>query len=300
MSANRSSAVGGVAGATSTIAIADDDNAAAAPPVALAPSPPDASPRPALAKRQQQQQRRAAAKKATAAVAAMVDSDSDASAGYVSGSDGSDGASGDDTKPKRGASASKSKRGTGKQGTAANNNKSGSKTAAAAAAAATFTDGEVLEARDALLAWYDRSHRVLPWRRNPHSKRGDGSDANGSGDASGSGVKPAPADLAPQAFAYRVWVSEIMLQQTQVATVIPYFERWLARWPTVAALAAASQDDVNQVWAGLGYYRRARYLLDGAKHVADKLGGSFPTTAEGLRAIPGVGPYVSGLCSVNV
>ena len=84
-----------------------------------------------------------------------------------------------------------------------------------------------------------------------------------------------------------------MYQQTQVATVVPYFQRWVARWPTVAALAAASQEDVNQLWAGLGYYRRARFLLEGARHVTEALGGRFPETAAGLRGIPGVGPYVS-------
>ncbi|WIA43873.1 hypothetical protein OEZ86_010286 [Tetradesmus obliquus] len=106
-------------------------------------------------------------------------------------------------------------------------------------------------------------------------------------------AKPAPAELPPQEFAYYVWVSEIMLQQTQVSRVVTYFNKWIASWPTVTALAAASQEQVNEVWAGLGYYRRARYLLEGAQHIVNKLGGKFPETAAELRQIPGVGPYTA-------
>lgn len=80
-----------------------------------------------------------------------------------------------------------------------------------------------------------------------------------------------------------VWVSEIMLQQTRVATVIPYYEKWLAKWPTVQALAGATQEEVNDAWAGLGYYRRARYLLDGAKYIVDKCGGVFPSTGDSRK-----------------
>jgi len=89
---------------------------------------------------------------------------------------------------------------------------------------------------------------------------------------------------------YAIWVSEIMLQQTRVATVIPYWERWMAKFPTVAALAAAPQDDVLAAWAGLGYYSRARNLHAGAK----ALGSGFPSTASELRAVPGIGPYTAG------
>lgn len=91
---------------------------------------------------------------------------------------------------------------------------------------------------------------------------------------------------------YRVWLSEIMLQQTTVAAVIPYFERFIARWPTVEALAAADEADVMAAWAGLGYYARARNLIACAKAVA-AAGGVFPSTAAGLRALPGVGAYTS-------
>lgn len=117
-----------------------------------------------------------------------------------------------------------------------------------------------------LLNWYDRHRRRLPWRAPP-------------------GVASDP---------YRVWLSEIMLQQTTVTAVAPYFERFLARWPTVEALAAAPQDEVMTQWAGLGYYARARNLHACAKAVAGTHAGVFPDTEEGLRALPGIGPYTAG------
>ena len=116
-----------------------------------------------------------------------------------------------------------------------------------------------------LLAWYDRHRRVLPWR----SRRGE---------------RPDP---------YRVWLSEIMLQQTTVKTVAPYYAKFLARWPTVDALAAASLDDVLRAWAGLGYYARARNLHACARAVVERHGGKFPATLEGLRALPGIGDYTA-------
>jgi A/G-specific adenine glycosylase len=118
-----------------------------------------------------------------------------------------------------------------------------------------------------LLAWYDRAHRRLPWRVPP-----------------GSTEKADP---------YRVWLSEIMLQQTTVAAVQPYFERFLARWPTVEALAAADDADVLSAWAGLGYYARARNLLACARAVAGDHGGAFPETEKALRALPGIGGYTA-------
>ena len=117
----------------------------------------------------------------------------------------------------------------------------------------------------ALLNWYDRNARALPWRIPPGS--------------------PERADP------YRVWLSEIMLQQTTVTAVIPYFDRFTTRWPTVQSLAAADDADVMAAWAGLGYYARARNLLACARAVA-KL-GSFPTTEVGLRRLPGIGPYTA-------
>lgn len=113
-----------------------------------------------------------------------------------------------------------------------------------------------------LLSWYDRHRRALPWRgtRDP----------------------------------YTVWLSEIMLQQTQVATVIPYYERFLRRFPTVRALAKAPIGEVLTLWAGLGYYSRARNLHRAAQIVAEELRGEFPATVDGLRALPGIGRYTAG------
>ncbi|MFH6781450.1 MULTISPECIES: A/G-specific adenine glycosylase [Methylobacterium] len=115
-----------------------------------------------------------------------------------------------------------------------------------------------------LLVWYDRHRRALPWRALP-------------------GVAPDP---------YRVWLSEIMLQQTTVAAVKPYFARFLERFPTVEALAAAPEEAVMGAWAGLGYYSRARNLHACAKAVAQA--GRFPDTVEGLRKLPGIGAYTAG------
>ncbi len=93
---------------------------------------------------------------------------------------------------------------------------------------------------------------------------------------------------------YAIWVSEIMLQQTRVATATPYYERWMQRFPTVAALAEASVDDVLAAWSGLGYYRRARYLHRGAREVIARYGGRVPGSARELRSLPGVGRYTAG------
>jgi len=120
-------------------------------------------------------------------------------------------------------------------------------------------------ASDALLAWYDVHKRDLPWRAKP----GEASDP------------------------YRVWLSEIMLQQTTVAAVAPYYRVFLARWPDVQALAAASQDDVLGAWAGLGYYSGARNLHRAAQVVANQMGGAFPRTSTELRKLPGIGDYTS-------
>lgn len=115
-----------------------------------------------------------------------------------------------------------------------------------------------------LLAWYGNHARVLPWRSPP------GSEA------------PEP---------YRVWLSEVMLQQTMVAAVIPYFQRFTARWPDVAALAAAPEEEIMAAWAGLGYYARARNMVACARAVADL--GAFPDTEDGLRELPGLGAYTA-------
>jgi hypothetical protein len=146
-----------------------------------------------------------------------------------------------------------------------------------------FGGAKTAEIHGCLLSWYDDKHRVLPWRRNGHSLHELSAESD------------AKLAIADSDWAYRVWVSEIMLQQTRVATVIEYFERWVARWPTISALAAATIDEVNAVWAGLGYYRRAKFLLEGAKKVMGSLGGVMPRCAKSLEAdLPGVGPYTAG------
>src|SRR5580698_704932 len=114
-----------------------------------------------------------------------------------------------------------------------------------------------------LLAWFDtHGRKSLPWQRNPTS--------------------------------YRVWVSEVMLQQTQVATVIPYYQRFMARFPTVRALADAPEDEVLHLWTGLGYYARARNLLQCAKVLIERHGGEFPAEIDAVTALPGIGRSTAG------
>jgi len=114
-----------------------------------------------------------------------------------------------------------------------------------------------------LLSWFAHHKRDLPWRREPRDP-------------------------------YRVWLAEVMLQQTQVATVIPYYERWLARFPTLEALAAAPLDEVLKLWEGLGYYARARHLHAAARAIVNKYGGRIPQTLPALLALPGIGRYTAG------
>ncbi|MBI5303483.1 MAG: A/G-specific adenine glycosylase [Chloroflexi bacterium] len=114
-----------------------------------------------------------------------------------------------------------------------------------------------------LLAWYATHKRALPWRRDAHDP-------------------------------YRVWISETLLQQTQVAIVIPYYERFLARFPTVHALASAPLDDVLKTWEGAGYYARARNLHRAAQEIVARFDGNLPSTVEELRALPGIGRYTAG------
>ncbi len=115
---------------------------------------------------------------------------------------------------------------------------------------------------DVLKEWFVANRRVLPWRE-----------------------RPTP---------YRVWISEVMLQQTQVAVVVPYFEKWMLAFPTIGALGEASLEKVLKCWEGLGYYSRARNLHQGAKKIVDCFGGEFPSSAEALSEIPGIGPYTQG------
>lgn len=122
---------------------------------------------------------------------------------------------------------------------------------------------DLKDGRQRLLTWYRRDHRDLPWRRRPDDP-------------------------------YAQLVAELMLQQTQVATVVAYYQRFLERFPTVQVLATAPLDDVLALWSGLGYYRRARHLQEAARAVVEKWGGRFPDAVDSLMSLPGVGRYTAG------
>ncbi|MHB1168572.1 MAG: A/G-specific adenine glycosylase [Longimicrobiales bacterium] len=126
----------------------------------------------------------------------------------------------------------------------------------------TLDSSQTRQFRTSLLAWFDRHGRSLPWRatRDP----------------------------------YHVWVSEIMLQQTRVAAAIPYYQRWIDRFPTIDRLADAPVDDVLKAWEGLGYYSRARNLHTAARLVRERHAGEMPKDADGLRTLPGIGDYTAG------
>ena len=178
---------------------------------------------------------------------------------------------------------------------------------------------QAARSHEALLHWYDGAHRVLPWRRNARSRVRDAPE-----DRVALSKTWAALDLPQQKFAYRVWVSEVttphhtipstrprahstlirlhasqlagehtpgdrqvMCQQTRVETVVQYYDKWMRKWPTVQSLAAASLEQVNELWAGLGYYRRARFLLQGAQHVVDQLDGKFPSDVATLKKVRG-------------
>ncbi|EDO48701.1 predicted protein [Nematostella vectensis] len=133
-----------------------------------------------------------------------------------------------------------------------------------------FTEDDIQLIRENLLRWYDINKRSLPWRAYATEQ-----DAN---------IR-----------AYAVWVSEIMLQQTQVATVVDYYNRWMKNWPSLEALARASLEEVNECWSGLGYYSRARRLHEAAIKVVNELDGKIPTNAAKLqKELPGVGLYTAG------
>ena len=125
----------------------------------------------------------------------------------------------------------------------------------------TLKEADARDFQQRLLEWFDRHKRDLPWRR----------------------------DRDP----YRVWVSEIMLQQTRVAAVIDHYERFLRRFPSIEKLASAREATVLAAWSGLGYYRRARMLHAAAKEIVKDHGGKFPEKAEDLRALPGIGRYTA-------
>ncbi|KAF4527032.1 hypothetical protein B566_EDAN001580 [Ephemera danica] len=133
-----------------------------------------------------------------------------------------------------------------------------------------FTSDDVEKLRYELLRWYDKNKRTLPWRTI------------------------AASDSSENDRAYAVLVSELMLQQTQVASVISYYTKWMEKWPSLPDLAAASLDEVTEMWTGLGYYSRGRRLHEIACKVNTELGGCMPNTAKELELLPGVGPYTAG------
>ncbi|EPS58743.1 hypothetical protein M569_16070, partial [Genlisea aurea] len=134
-----------------------------------------------------------------------------------------------------------------------------------------FGRNETAMIRASLLNWYDENKRDLPWRTSIHATESEFRDVR----------------------AYAVWVSEVMLQQTRVQTVVEYYTRWMKKWPTIHHLARASIEEVNEMWAGLGYYRRARFLLQGAKMIVEG-DGEFPKTASSLLRVKGIGKYTAG------
>ncbi|KAL3625779.1 hypothetical protein CASFOL_030308 [Castilleja foliolosa] len=138
----------------------------------------------------------------------------------------------------------------------------------------SFSGEEITKIRASLLDWYSQNRRDLPWRRI----------SSGENDV---GIEEG------ERRAYAVWVSEVMLQQTRVQTVVDYFNRWMEKWPTIRHLAQASIEEVNEMWAGLGYYRRAKFLLEGAKMIVES-GDEFPKTASSLQKVRGIGNYTAG------
>jgi A/G-specific adenine glycosylase len=193
----------------------------------------------------------------------------------------------------------------------------------------SFTDGEVEQCRRKLLEWYRANRRALPWRGDSFERvmasratsasiegkfddededvREDDDQDRGDNPVSAGATDEVPLDLekkvyiTPPTSAYGTWVSEIMLQQTRVETVIPYWYRWMEKFPDVSTLAASSPDEVNAMWAGLGYYRRAQQLLKGAQQLVSQTPSgtpaSLPNTCKGLLEVPGIGPYTAGAIS---
>ena len=190
---------------------------------------------------------------------------------------------------------------------------------------AQFTDAEVGYFRHHLITWYRKNRRLLPWRGDipPYTtvqdvllstqkhldkstsaqKSSFSTNTSTNITTSTSTTTTSSSAILPNMITttkptpYASWVSEIMLQQTRVETVIKYYTAWLLRFPTIQSLANATEEDVNKQWAGLGYYRRARYLHQGAKHVVDQMNGILPSDILSLKKIPGIGPYTAGAIS---
>ena len=140
-----------------------------------------------------------------------------------------------------------------------------------------FDPSEITTIRHHLLSWYYQNRRKLPWR----------------GDICPNGSFPDPPPIS----GYGIWVSEVMLQQTRVETVISYWSKWMSKFPTIDALANATPDEVNALWAGLGYYRRGQQLLKGAQKIVHEMNGELPQQRSELLDIPGIGPYTAGAIS---
>eukprot|EP01132_Coremiostelium_polycephalum_P006838 gene6838-8481_t len=136
-----------------------------------------------------------------------------------------------------------------------------------------FSQLEIESIRSNLLKWYDQNKRTLPWRYQ-QDQTIDANERNKR--------------------AYQTWVSEIMLQQTRVVSVIDYFKKWMDKWPTINDLANSTLEEVNELWSGLGYYRRAKNLFEGSKFIKNTMNGIMPDTIDGLIQIPGIGNYTAG------
>lgn len=149
----------------------------------------------------------------------------------------------------------------------------------------SFDKVEVKELQGRLLNWYSSNYRHFPWRAPPSR------DANGTVSRQSSSAESAPG--AP----YAVWISEVMSQQTRIDVVVNYYERWMRTFPTIRALSEGSLDRINELWAGLGYYRRARYLHEGAKQIMAEHDGNVPEEVASLRKIKGIGDYTAGAIS---
>lgn len=195
----------------------------------------------------------------------------------------------------------------------------------------TLSDAQARQAQQQLVAWFAKHRRFLPWRGDaPPYGKAESAIANKNNNTSARKRKPlnnqtdfletvaeptAAKAAAKQAVeqpqrssamsfgndgGYGVWVSEVMLQQTRVEAVIPFWGKWMAALPTVEALAAADEDTVQKLWSGLGFYRRSRQLHSGAKQVVDKHGGKMPSTVAELLKIDGIGPYTAGAIASNI
>ena len=162
-----------------------------------------------------------------------------------------------------------------------------------------FAPQEAQYLRDHLLTWYRQHRRHLPWRGDPPPYTGVeevlAATATAIASTAVTTLPTVPTTLPTvPTTPYSSWVCEIMSQQTRVETVVKYHTVWMARFPTVQSLAIATEEEVNKYWAGLGYYRRARFLHQGSKYVMEHHEGQLPQTIAELKKIPGIGPYTAG------